>query len=195
MRSLGIFLLVAIGGAWSVWAIAYLVGAFDAGPGSASAQGAVVLGAFAPALACLVVRRWVAREGFSDAGLHPRLQSSWPYFVFGWLLPLPVVVAVVALARILDLFFVHEDGSPVLLLGSLVASVALAPLFFGEEFGWRGYLQLRMFADRPIVAAIATGLIWGVFHYPLIFLGFEGYENPAIGLVIFPVFTILMSII
>ncbi len=117
MRRIGVF-LVTIGGAWSIWAIAYIVGAFDAGPSSASAQGAVVLGAFAPALACLVVRRWVAREGFSDAGLHPRLRSSWPYYVFGWLLPLPVVAAVVALAHVLHLLFVHEDVSPVMLLGA-----------------------------------------------------------------------------
>jgi membrane protease YdiL (CAAX protease family) len=74
-------------------------------------------------------------------------------------------------------------------------ALVLTPLLFIEEFGWRGYLQVRVCADRPIMAAVVTGIIWGVFHYPLILLGFEGYENTALGLIVFPVFTVLMSII
>jgi uncharacterized protein len=54
---------------------------------------------------------------------------------------------------------------------------------------------LRCFGHRPWLAAVLTGLIWGVFHYPLILIGFEGYENLAVGLAIFPVFTVLQSIV
>jgi hypothetical protein len=36
------------------------------------------------------------------------------------------------------------------------------------------------------MAAIATGLIWGVFHYPVILVGFQSYENAFLGLLIFP---------
>jgi len=43
-------------------------------------------------------------------------------------------------------------------------SVLVAPLVLGEELGWRGYLQLRLFPAQPFLAALATGLIWGVWH-------------------------------
>ncbi|WP_238881929.1 CPBP family intramembrane glutamic endopeptidase [Clostridium sp. YIM B02551] len=41
-------------------------------------------------------------------------------------------------------------------------------LFFGEEFGWRGYLQPRLqnvFGKK--VGVIILGIIWGVWHLPL----------------------------
>jgi membrane protease YdiL (CAAX protease family) len=66
---------------------------------------------------------------------------------------------------------------------------------WGEEFGWRGYLQIRLLADRPLAAAVVTGLIWGAWHYPIILAGYERYESPPLGLLIFPVLTVLLSII
>ena len=61
----------------------------------------------------------------------------------------------------------HADLPPALVLSALGGTVVLAPLFFGEEIGWRGYLQLRWFAHGPLLAAVLTGFVWGVFHYPL----------------------------
>jgi membrane protease YdiL (CAAX protease family) len=190
-----IFLLMAVGGAWSLWGLAWLLGAFDAGPTSLPAQAAVALGAFSPALAAWVVRRWVAREGVADAGLGLHVGRGWPHYVFGWLLPLPVVGAIAGLAAGLGLSFVHTDLPPEVVLGALLGALVLTPLTFGEEFGWRGYLQVRWFRHQPLTAAVMTGLVWGVFHYPVILLGFEGYENVALGLVVFPVFTVLLSAI
>ncbi len=47
------------------------------------------------------------------------------------------------------------------------------PLF--EEFGWRGYFQSRlqqMFP--PWIAAVAVGILWGMWHLPLFLVGFGG---------------------
>jgi len=38
---------------------------------------------------------------------------------------------------------------------------------FGEEFGWRGLLFPRLYAIKPWVAFIIGGLIWYVWHLPL----------------------------
>ena len=43
----------------------------------------------------------------------------------------------------------------------LVQAVFAAPISFGEEFGWRGYLQLRLFPNNPVLSAVGTGVIWG----------------------------------
>jgi membrane protease YdiL (CAAX protease family) len=91
---------------------------------------------------------------------------------------------------------VQPRVSITILASALVGSIVATPVFFGEEFGWRSYLQLRLFGGRqPLAAMLLTGLVWGVWHYPLILAGYEGYENRWLGLAIFPVFTILLAII
>jgi membrane protease YdiL (CAAX protease family) len=39
----------------------------------------------------------------------------------------------------------------------LITALLVTPILWGEEFGWRGYLQLRLLGQRPLLAAIATG--------------------------------------
>ena len=173
-----------------------------------------------PAIAAIIVRKWVTNEGFADAGLRPNIKSSWWYYICAAVLPLVVVGCIVVLATLFGLG--HPDFSlmralPTLLPGYATSGVALpaiTPLLWvgliaqllivgvpfatfvtwGEEFGWRGYLQRRLSND-PLKAAVATGIIWGVWHYPLIFMGYEHYANVWIGLVVFTVSTILLSII
>jgi membrane protease YdiL (CAAX protease family) len=196
-RSKGIvvYLALAFVGAWGIWGVAWLFGALNTG---ISGQVIVAVGAFSPALAAIAVRAWVTRERFADAGLRPHLRRMWPYYLVSWLLPLPVVAAIMLLAAALGISQVNGGGAglpPLLVTEALVGTLVSAPLFWGEEFGWRSYLQLRLASGRPALAAVLTGLAWGIFHYPLILIGYEGYENAALGLAIFPVFTILMSII
>ena len=52
-----------------------------------------------------------------------------------------------------------------------------------------------MLSHSPLKAAIATGFIWAVWHYPLYFLGYSEYANLFIGLITFTVFAILLAII
>ncbi len=58
----------------------------------------------APAIACFVVRRWVTREGFGDAGLRPNLRR-WPLYLLALAWPFavhPLRVAVLAVPSIRD---------------------------------------------------------------------------------------------
>jgi uncharacterized protein len=186
------FLLITFGGTWGVWGMAWLLGIFNT---SVSGQALVAVGAFAPALATFIVRKWVTREGFADAGLHPHLIKRLPYYLFAWLWPLASVAIVVAIASLLGILLVRSDVTPTLVVSALAGSLIATPLFFGEEFGWRGYLQLRVANRRPLLAAVVTGLIWGMYHYPVILVGFEGFENALLGLIVFPITTVLLSIV
>ena len=194
MRGKGIlaFLLITFGMTWSIWGVAWLLGFLNT---SVSGQIIVAVGAFAPALATLIVRKWITREGFADAGLRPNLVKKLPYYVFAWLWPLVGVGVVIAVASALGIVPFRSDVAPLLIVSALAGALLAAPLFFGEEFGWRGYLQLRVASGRPLRAAVVTGLIWGVYHYPVILVSFEGFENTLVGLIVFPVTTILLSII
>ena len=52
----------------------------------------------------------------------------------------------------------------------------------GEEIGWRGFLFPRL-RDRlgATGAVLASGVIWGAWHAPLILLGYNYPSNPRMG--------------
>jgi membrane protease YdiL (CAAX protease family) len=208
-----VYLLIAFGMAWVLWEIPLR---FEVSPRSPLFQLAALPGAFAPAVAAIVVRKWVTREGFADAGLRLNLRK-WRYYLVAWLLPLPVTAVIVVLAVALGIgqpdfsllralrtlapegTSVPSSVPPGLLFVvpiQLLATALLAtPILWGEEFGWRGYLQMRLLGQRPLLAAVTTGLIWGVWHYPINFRGYNFPGHQILGLVVFPVSTILLSVI
>ena len=55
-------------------------------------------------------------------------------------------------------------------LGTLISSLAA----LGEEIGWRGYLMplLTQRLGAPL-ATVAVGIVWGVWHAPLLLLGYN----------------------
>ena len=208
------YLLIAFGMAWAFWCIPL---AFGLRLGSPFYILVLLPGAFAPAVAAIVVRKWVTREGFADAGLRPNLRK-WRYYLVAWLLPLPVVAIIVLLAvalavgqpdfsleRIAEVVGAGRKNPlsvippglrlPLAIVQGLIVAVVATPLLWGEEFGWRGYLQIRLLAHRPLLAAVTTGLIWGVWHYPVNLQGYNYPEHRILGLFLFPVFTVFLSII
>jgi membrane protease YdiL (CAAX protease family) len=198
--------------AWALWEIVIGLGLSVTNP---LVQIAILPGAFAPALATFIVRKWITREGFADAGLSLDLRK-WPYYIVAWLLPLAVVGCIIIAAALFGLGTpdfslargikylstlagrapAHVPSHPWLLICVMpVTALFATPILFGEEFGWRGYLQLRLFPDRPVLSAVVTGVIWGIWHYPLILRGFDFPDHRLAGLAVFTVSTVLISII
>ena len=71
------YLLIAFGMAWAIWEIVIRLGISVRSP---LFQIAGFPAAFAPAIAAFVVRKWITREGFADAGLRLNLRK-WPYYL------------------------------------------------------------------------------------------------------------------
>lgn len=67
-------------------------------------------------------------------------------------------------------------------------------MYWGEEFGWTGYLRARLLPGRPLAAVLVTGLIWGVWHVPLAFLGYIEFSNNLVALPVWTVFFVLQQI-
>lgn len=208
------YIVLAYGLAWILWEMPIrLLGASPQNP--VLFQFVALPGAFAPAVAALIVRQWITREGFADSGLRPNLRRGWPYYLAGWLLPLPVVAAIVGLAwglRLARPDFTLLSGlsslglgtplsaAPRLLVLALpfllpVQALLTFPLLWGEEFGWRGYLQVRLFPERPLLAAVATGIVWSLWHLPLNLRGYNFPGYPLLGMLVFTVSAVLLSII
>ena len=167
-------------------------------------------------MAAFIVRKWVTREGFADAGLRLN-RHHWRYYFAALVLPLLVVTVIVLLATTLDISdpdfslkrAIWQLGPPgtvapplpdgifaLVVIQSLIIALLATPILFGEEFGWRGYLQIRLFADRPLIASVATGVIWSLWHLPL---NLRGYNFPRptddLGMLVFTVSAMMLSII
>jgi membrane protease YdiL (CAAX protease family) len=62
----------------------------------------------------------------------------------------------------------------VTLLAALVAGFTINGVFaFGEEYGWRGWLADELRPLGAFWANVITGVLWGLWHAPLILLGFN----------------------
>ncbi len=179
------YLLIVFGVAWGIWIPLWMLSV-------SPTSDLFAMGVLAPAAAAIVVRQWITHEGFGDAGLYPRLRTRWFYYIFAWLWPLLAFVAL-KLASPFGLAIQKDVSGDI--LPSLITSLAMTPVLWCEEFGWRSYLQIRLFPDRPLFAALITGAIWGVWHYPLLLAGFLPNQNGLAGLLAFPVYTILFSIL
>lgn len=204
------FLAIAFLPAWISWEIAIASGLDVLGW---QMQLFLLPGACCPALATFIVRKWITREGFDDLKLRLR-SGRWVLYVVAWLLPLAVVGCMAALGVSLGLGQpdftlaqaiatqpVGRDLSAMRGLGLLIvpqvllAALITTPILFGEEFGWRGFLQRRIFPEAPLLSALVTGVIWGVWHYPLIFRGYNYPDQPLLGAALFTLFTVLVSYI
>jgi len=208
---IAVFLSITFGFSWLSWLVIYLAGISSRSPWF---QLAIIPSGFSPALAAILVRKWVTREGFADAGLKLNFKQSWRLYLFAWLLPVAVVAFVALLGWGLGL------GNPDLLSGlqklvpaaempanlsnwlifpillqMMITTLIATPILWGEEFGWRSYLQLRLLGDKPLIAAIVTGLIWAVWHYPLILMGYQYPDHRLVGIPVFTVSVVLLSIV
>ena len=158
---------------------------------------------FAPAAAS-VVARLVLREGFADVsfrfGGRQTLKAILLAVVF------PIVIGLVAygvawatgLARFdpqplgLVPSFVGDTASPITIfvvilawavtIGTIIGALSAA----GEEIGWRGYMLTRLIdagVPRPV---LASGLIWGLWHVPLIVAGvYVAGSSPVVSAMLF----------
>jgi membrane protease YdiL (CAAX protease family) len=80
------------------------------------------------------------------------------------------------------------------LLQGLIAGITVnAVAGFGEELGWRGFLQRELAGLGFWQSAGLIGLIWGIWHTPLILQGHNYPEHPAAGVGMMTIWCILLS--
>jgi uncharacterized protein len=80
------------------------------------------------------------------------------------------------------------------LVQSLLAGVtANAVTAFGEEVGWRGFLQRELEFLGFWKSSIIIGIIWGLWHAPLVLQGHNYPQHPILGILMMTIFTTLLS--
>ncbi len=76
----------------------------------------------------------------------------------------------------------------------LIAGITVnAIAAFGEEFGWRGFLLRELRRMSFVKASLAIGVIWGIWHAPMILMGHNYPQHPQIGVLMMVVLCVLLT--
>jgi uncharacterized protein len=84
------------------------------------------------------------------------------------------------------------------LLSIAVNAVVIGPLLgliitFGEEYGWRGFLQPELIRLGRIRGVFLLGVIWGIWHWPLIWMGYNYPGQPLLGSLFMVAYCIILA--
>ncbi|MGE0742075.1 MAG: lysostaphin resistance A-like protein [Hyphomonadaceae bacterium] len=210
-----IFLALAYAVTWAI-----VIGARGAGLHEAPPQIAVAVLAVSmvgPTIAALICAL-AFEKGRRVEALGLRFKVNW-WWLMAWLFPIAIAAASVALTLLLsDRTYVDVGAAqaqgvaaqgqdisqiPPLLLstaflvtmsisvGALINTVILT---FTEELGWRGYLHYLWRPAGFWRASLGTGLVWGFWHAPAIYLFGHNYpDNRLLGVGLFVLFCLLLS--
>lgn len=130
---------------------------------------------YAPALANIITRK-LTHEGWQNNMLHLKLKGNLKYYIIALL-----IISVISIAQgiLVTIVYGNNDWSEFgrgftwkQTTSTILMIFALAPLMafntFGEEFGWRGYMNQKM---EPLIGTTGTvvvgGIIWGLWHAEL----------------------------
>jgi uncharacterized protein len=147
--------------------------------------------------AASVAARLILREGFSDVSFRLGGRRGWGAILLGLIIPIVIGLVAYGIAWTTSLAqfdpkpaglaaqLVGDTTSPVIVFLVMVALTATIGTIFGtltaagEEIGWRGYMLTRLIdagVPRPI---LVSGLIWGLWHVPLILGGVIYADSPS----------------
>lgn len=213
-KRIWIFIAITFGLTWGLILLMYLCGA----AGSPLYSMSLSLCMMFPALGSILTRA-ITREGFKDMLLRPNFKGNWGKYVMAALMPLAFIatgavlyylifpgefdITGAAMSSALAASGVPAEAAKTVMLVQAVTGVLLGPFVnlvftFGEELGWRAYLLPRLNRSMSARAAVlVSGVIWGVWHAPMIALGHNygmGYAGwPYLGILAMILFCVTLG--
>ena len=194
-KRLVIFLLLAFGISWiPAYAFNKLFGYYDWFETNKMPVLFWVVG-YGPAVANIITRK-ITHEGWHDSMLHLNLKNNIRYYIFAVVIICVISIPQGILATLTigggDWSDFGKNFTVAQALSGVLTIIAIGPLMafntFGEEFGWRGYMNQKM---EPLLGTTGTiivgGIIWGLWHAVLTVEGhnfgtdYEGY--PYLGII------------
>lgn len=201
-----------------------LVGLFFATGGSFSDASWVFfmqISALTPAIIAIVLTRYLWRKPLKESlGLVLKnnrwMFASWiiPWLiivlalVLGYLMPgvywdvslQPAVESKILSAEQLEMLHNYADKSslpPILFLIPMGILLSFTMSFIagcGEEIGWRGYIHNELRQLGFCHNAVLTGILWLIWHLPLLALGYGYPEHPIHGIALMSAHIMISSV-
>lgn len=216
-RVVGEFLALAVAFSWAGALVVYLSG-IEFGSLLWTVL-VVVLVMWGPAVAAMVV---AYRRGESVRARCGIARGRLRWLAVAWLAPVGLLVGTVAVGAALPgvefttdyAAYFADAGLPeaeareaidrieafpvpaaaVFLVQGLVAGITInAVAAAGEELGWRGLLlsELAPLGFWPV--SLLTGVVWGLWHAPIIVQGYNFPEFPLVGVAVMTVATVALA--
>ena len=209
VRAVGVFLLVSFGAALLLDGVVAVTGGLGTPQAKGILTLRMFAPALAAWVVCRFVTHesWLRTSGFARRSPGSERHPSWLQILGYATIGVGVVVATLALLLTLvvgtgwfrpdwalisftnNLRGIAPEGSlpPVAVLwvlaivANVFAAYTINGLFaLGEEVGWRGWLQSALEPLGRRQGIVLTGVIWGLWHAPLIVMGYEyGGRLPA----------------
>ncbi|MFN8442828.1 MAG: CPBP family intramembrane glutamic endopeptidase [Caldilineaceae bacterium] len=213
------FLIITFGLTWGVEGVMLASGFSFLGVPPILAQYLVAGLMWAPAIGAALVRRFVLHESLrvADARLHVGPLRPYLWVLLATPVGFALVYTITLLLRLgtLDLSLqslLHmmetASGTSVALpmpapqfilllfvLSSLVSPFINSIFAFGEEYGWRGFLLPHLLPLGSWQTHLISGILWGLWHAPLILMGFNYPGYPWWGILWMCGLTTLIGII
>ena len=198
---LGIFLLIAFGLTFGADFICIAVWGYEGWLSSPFGM-IVTLTMFSPMLANILTRI-ITKEGFCDLKLGFNFSGNMRYYATAYLLPVLFGVIAAVIVNTLHGNWRFEALSRLTFTEGFTAfmEMCVTPIFyysfccFGEEFGWRGYLNQKLEGLTGTAGAVIIGgIIWGLWHGVLVAYGYNfGSDHPVIGVALMCVSCVLLN--
>ena len=172
-----------------------------------------------PMMVAIVMQK-INKEKLSSTGLL-RFKIKWSWLV-AWMLPIVIVLLTIFVNTLLPGCEFNTDMSAMIpadsvpeeqkemvsklmtpafmiittVISGLLAGATINALFaFGEEYGWRNYLVSALKEKKFVCASIFIGIIWGIWHFPLILLGHNYPQHSVAGVFMMVIFCVLASFV
>jgi len=217
-RNTVIFLAIAFFGSWL---LAGAFAAFGGEWGSPASMGIGVVYMWIPGIAAIFWQKY-ASGGHIRKNLALYFKPN-RWFFIAWIIPLLVALAAAEIGYELpwheyspgmegfieriakfrpeaaEQIRLHADRMPfpffwlILVQGMIGGLTVNAVVALGEEMSWRGFLQ-RSFSGMGFwTGSVLTGVIWGVWHAPIILMGHNYPDHPQWGVGMMVIFCVLAS--
>lgn len=175
---------------------------------------------FVPMIMAIIVQKVIYKEPVKQPlGISFKLNR---WFLVAWLLPPIIVFASVGISLLLpgveyspgmegllerfesvltaeqlqqmknQVFGLHSIWIG-LLLGLIAGITINAVAGFGEELGWRGFLQREFGYMGFWKSSAVIGVIWGIWHAPVILQGHNYPTHPVIGVIMMTILCVLFA--
>ncbi len=157
---------------------------------------AVLCSMFTPLLSVAFTQQLFKEPVLKGLGINFKFSYCW---VMGWLLMALLSLAVLGMSllvpgahlstQVLDQITSDAPIKPgmwgfvgvTLVNGLLTGATLNAVAAFGEEVGWRGFLVKELAGVKFLWAALWIGVLWGLWHFPLILNGHNYPDHPVAG--------------
>lgn len=155
----------------------------------------------------VILRLKGGKQLFVDAGMAGGKARIWFGFGLGlvvffafqtWLNYFFKLGTVVDLKTAFPQIATNNIPTNLLLFSIALNTVLIGPFLgliisFGEEYGWRGFLQTELTRLGRIRGVFLLGIIWGIWHWPMIWMGYNYPGQPLLGSIFMVAYCIILA--